>query len=342
MLNVGIATNGSESPELLRAVAHAGDQHCTGSLWVASHLFQSDPITSAAMALSATAGLKVALMAVSPLAMHPVHIAMAAATLDENFPGRVQICLGVGAPLDLKAAGIEAAQPLQAIEEALKIIRGLLHGESVHFAGERFSLSGRRLLSGPREMPLMLAASGPKMLELAGAEADGVLISAATSPAFVRWTLQRVAEGEARSGRNIHKCALVYTALAASGRAAYDQLRRTLAFVLRGAHHARNLQLAGTSLDQEKLAAAYREEKWDEVDRLVSDEVLRNHAATGTPDQVKAAFAAYEAAGLDEIAISGFSGLDDLTAILEQFEPGFQQSPELPAFNPAWRPPSNT
>jgi 5,10-methylenetetrahydromethanopterin reductase len=161
------------------------------------------------------------------------------------------------------------------------------------------------------------------MLELAGAEADGVLISAATSPAFVRWTLARVAEGEARSGRKVHKCALVYTAVSTSERAANDKLRRTLAFVLRGAHHARNLEMAGTSLDQEKLAAAYREEKWDEVDHLMSDEVLRNHAASGTPEQVQTAFAAYKAAGLDEVAISGFRSLDDITAIMEQTESRF-------------------
>jgi 5,10-methylenetetrahydromethanopterin reductase len=317
MLKIGVATNGWEPPDLLRAVANAADSRCSGSLWVASHLFQSDPVTSAAVALSATGNLRIALMAVSPLAIHPVHIAMAAATLDEYFPGRVELCLGVGAPLDLKSAGIEASHPLLAMQEAIKVTRGLLMGEAVRFEGEHFRSSGRGLLSGRHEVPIVLAASGPKMLELAGAEADGVLISAATAPAFVRWALDRVAEGEARSGRKVHKRALVYTAVSPDEHIAHDKLRRTLAFVLRGAHHARNLELAASSLDQQALAAAYREESWEEVDRLVTDDVIRNHAASGTPDQVAAAFAAYEAAGLDEIAISGFRGLDDLTATLE-------------------------
>jgi 5,10-methylenetetrahydromethanopterin reductase len=318
MLKIGVATNGWEPPDLLRAVANAADSRGSGSLWVASHLFQSDPITSAVMALGTTDNLKVALMAVSPFAIHPVHIAMAAATLDQYFPGRVELCLGVGAPLDLQNAGIEASHPLPAMREALKVTRGLLMGETVRFEGEHFRLSGRGLLAGRREVPIVLAASGPKMLELAGAEADGVLISAATSPAFVRWTLDRVAEGEARTGRKVHKCALVYTAVSPDEHIAHDKLRRTLAFVLRGAHHARNLELAGSSLDQQALAAVYREENWEKVDRLVTDEVMRNHAASGTPDHVAAAFAAYEAAGLDEIAISGFRSLDDLTAILDR------------------------
>jgi 5,10-methylenetetrahydromethanopterin reductase len=318
MLKIGVATNGWEPPELLCAVAKAADARCSGSLWVASHLFQSDPITVSAMALAGTETLKIALMAVSPFAMHPVHIAMSAATLDQYFPGRVELCLGVGAPLDLKAAGIEAEHPLPVLREAIKVIRALLMGETVHFQGDRFCLSGRRLSLGKRQVPIVLAASRPKMLELAGTEADGVLISAATSPAFVRWTLDRVAEAEASSGRKVHKCALVYAAVAEDGSDAHDKLRRTLAFVLRGGHHARNLELAGTPLDQERLAAAYKDENWREVDRLTTDEVLRNHAASGTPEQVRAAVARYKAAGLDEIALSGFKSLDDLKAVLDQ------------------------
>jgi 5,10-methylenetetrahydromethanopterin reductase len=317
MLKIGVASNGWEPPDLLRAVAEVADRRCSGALWVASHLFQSDPLTSAAMAASATKKLNIALMAASPFAMHPVHIAMAAATLDQYFAGRIQLCLGVGAPLDLKAAGIDAAHPLPVLREAIKIIRALLAGESVRFEGEHFRLSGRHLSAGKRDVPIVLAASRPKMLELAGAEADGVLISAATSPAFVRWTLDRVGEGEARSGRKVHKCALVYTAVAEDPHAAHDKLRRTLAFVLRGAHHAQNLALAGTSLDQEALAAAYRDENWAEVDRLVGDDVVRQHAASGTMEDVKAAFAKYEEAGLDEIALSGFRSLDDLRAVLD-------------------------
>ena len=53
--------------------------------------------------------------------------------------------------------------------------------------------------------------------------------------------------------------------------------------MLRGAHHAENIRLGGASLDQAALAAAYAAENWSEVDRLVSDDVVRRHAACGTP-----------------------------------------------------------
>ena len=48
---------------------------------------------------------------------------MAAAALDEMYPGRVILSLGVGAPADLKAAGIEAPRPLKTIAEAVAICR---------------------------------------------------------------------------------------------------------------------------------------------------------------------------------------------------------------------------
>ena len=57
--------------------------------WIADHLFQRDPISLAAMSLTQTKRMRITLMAVSPLTVHPVQAAMAAATLDEFFPGRV-------------------------------------------------------------------------------------------------------------------------------------------------------------------------------------------------------------------------------------------------------------
>jgi 5,10-methylenetetrahydromethanopterin reductase len=91
--------------------------------------------------------------------------------------------------------------------------------------------------------------------------------------------------------------------------------------VLRGGHHARNLALAGTVLDQAALAAAYQAEDWATVDRLVDDAVLRNHAASGTPDDVRAAFAAYHAIGLDEVIVGGADAPDDVRDALGALDP---------------------
>jgi 5,10-methylenetetrahydromethanopterin reductase len=318
----GLSFDGSETPDALRAMVAAADQGGAATAWLASHLFQREPISTAAMTLAGTKNISIALMAMSPYSVHPLYATMAAATLDEYFPGRVKLCFGVGAPRDLEAAGLKADHPIGTMREAIGLARALLSGEAVHFQGERFQVSGRRLANGAREIPIFLAASGPQMLELAGACADGVLISAATSPAFVRWTLELVRKGEQATGRTIQKTGLVYVSADDDETVARNRLRRTLGFILRGGHHAKNLELAGTTLDQKALAAAYAAEDWAAVNTLVTDDVVKRHSASGTPYQVRAAFAAYEDVGIDEIVASGISDPGHLQKVFETLKLG--------------------
>ena len=313
----GLSFDGSETPDTLRAAAKTADEGGASTVWLASHLFQREPIATAALTLAHTKNISIALMAMSPYSVHPLYATMAAATLDEYFPGRVKLCFGVGAPRDLEAAGLVADHPLGTMREAIGVARALLSGETIDFKGERFRVSGRRLANGAREIPIFLAASGPQMLELAGAAADGVLISAATSPAFIRWTLELVRKGEQTSGRRIRKAALVYVSADDDEMVARNRLRRLLGFILRGQHHARNLEMAGTALDQASLVAAYAREDWETVNRLVNDDVVMRHSASGTPSQVRAAFASYESVGIDEIVASGIGDSTQLKKVLE-------------------------
>jgi 5,10-methylenetetrahydromethanopterin reductase len=314
---IGLSFDGSEPPDALRAAIKTADQGGVSTAWLASHLFQREPIATAALALAQTKNIGIALMAMSPYSVHPLYATMAAATLDEYFPGRVKLCFGVGAPRDLEAAGLAADHPLGTMREAIGVARALLSGETIDFKGERFRVSGRRLANGAREIPIFLAASGPQMLELAGAAADGVLISAGTSPAFIRWTLELVRKGEETSGRRIRKTALVYVSADDDETIARNRLRRLLGFILRGQHHARNLAMAGTTLDQASLVAAYAREDWDAVNGLVNDDVVMRHSASGTPSQVRAAFASYESVGIDEIVASGIGDSAHLNKVLE-------------------------
>jgi 5,10-methylenetetrahydromethanopterin reductase len=315
------------------------------SFWIASHLFLRDPFSMAAAILKATERARVVLMAVSPHVMHPVHMAMAAATLDEMAPGRVVLCLGTGAPGDLAGVGIEPARRVQTLREAIEITRALLLGEPVRYRGERFRIEGRALEGGRHAVPVYLAASGAQSLALAGAATDGVVLSAASSVPFVRWALQQLDRG--RSGRRVHRASLVYTSVAVGGaaegeptirdqavggaaegeptirdqtvggaaegeptirdqtKAALDRFRRQLGIILRGSHHTSNLALAGASLDQEAVGRAIDARDWKAAEALVSDDLVRRHTASGTPEEVRAQLAAYAAAGLDEIVLAG-------------------------------------
>jgi 5,10-methylenetetrahydromethanopterin reductase len=296
---LGVSIDGRAPLSEIEAQARAAEAGGATTLWIACHLFLRDPVTTAALALAATRKIRIALMAMSPYSTHPVYIAMAAASLDEKYPGRVILCLGAGAPADLKAAGIESPKPLVAIGEAVKICRQLFAGEMADFHGQMFKVAGRRLTNGGRTIPIVIAASRPNMLKLAGKQSDGVLISAATSPPFVKACLEQVGAGR--------KAGLVYTKLGSP-----DSIRRPIGFVLRGAHHAENVRLGGTGLDQAALGAAYAAENWAEVDRLVNDDVVRRHTACGTAQQIREKLEEYRAIGLDEIVLGG---IDDAAAI---------------------------
>jgi 5,10-methylenetetrahydromethanopterin reductase len=304
MAELGIAIDGRAPITDIAAQARAAEEGGASTLWLACHLFLRDPVTMAALALAATRRLKVALMAMSPYSTHPVYIAMAAASLDEMYPGRVILCLGAGAPADLKAAGIDSPKPLVAIGEAVKICRQLFAGEMANVPGEMFKVAGRRLANGGRAIPIVIAASRPKMLKLAGRQSDGVLISAATSPPFVKACLDQVGAGR--------KSCIVYTRLGS-----LDPIRRPIGFVLRGAHHAENIRLGGAKLDQAALAAAYAAESWSEVDRLVSDDVVRRHTACGTPQQVRDKLDEYRTIGIDDIVLGGMDDAQTIATALK-------------------------
>jgi 5,10-methylenetetrahydromethanopterin reductase len=218
----------------------------------------------------------------------------------------------VGAPADLAAAGIASPRPLVTLREAIALCRALLAGEPVDVDGEVLRVHGRRLVNGGRAIPIVLAASRPNMLALAGRAADGVLISAATSPPFVRACLDHARQ----DGPALRRLGIVYTRLGATETEAMDGIRRPIGFVLRGAHHAENIRVSGAALDQAALAAAYAAEDWAGVDRLVSDDVVRRHAACGTPEQVRARLEDYRAIGLDEVIIGGIDSAEGISAAL--------------------------
>src|SRR5260221_4764611 len=133
---LGIAIDGRAPIADIAAQAKAAEEGGATTLWIACHLFLRDPVTTAALALAATKKIRIALMAMSPYSIHPVYIAMAAASLEEKYPGRVILCLGAGAPADLKAAGIDSPRPLKTISEAVQVCRSPLGREMTHVHGQ--------------------------------------------------------------------------------------------------------------------------------------------------------------------------------------------------------------
>jgi len=319
-LLLSISSDGRDDPpEMFGAKVEAGENGGASQIWVANHLFQRDPVTRAGHALGASKRLRAALMAVNPFTMHPVQAAMAAATLDEFYPGRVTLCLGSGSPGDLDTLKIPTAKPLKPMREALEVTRALLSGEKVRFEGETFRVQDRSLATGERRVPIYLAASRPRMLELAGAHADGVLVSGGASVEFVSWCMEHVRRGAA--GRRVLASGLVYAAISADS-TAIARLRRLLAMLLRHPHHQTNMDMAGTRVDQERLRAAVTRGDWAAAEAMVDDEVVRRHAVVGGADEVRARLAEYRDAGLDEVVFAATRDGAQIAALLAAARPG--------------------
>src|SRR5262249_38604424 len=108
----------------------------------------------------------------------PALIAQTAATLDELSGGRASIGLGTSGALVIEQwHGVPYRKPLQRTREYIEIIRLALSGERVNYDGEIFHLQRFRLgFNPPRtNIPIYVAALGPKNVELTGELADGWL-----------------------------------------------------------------------------------------------------------------------------------------------------------------------
>lgn len=146
-------------------------------LWV-SHdlLLRSAPVLLGALAMRTTT-LELGIGIVNPYSIHPAELAMMAASLQEVSDGRFRLGLSAGAAEFLGWVGLERPLPLTRTREALRAIRALVEGgrpADVEGAGTGWS-DHARLRTPPTQVPIHVGAMSPKMLALAGAEAEGVL-----------------------------------------------------------------------------------------------------------------------------------------------------------------------
>ena len=89
------------------------------------------------------------------------------------------------------------------LSDLIHIVRGLLRGEEVSHQGKAITVSRAGLgdAAPARKVPIYIAALGPRMLELAGAIADGVMLSW-TAASYLEQAIQLVRDGASKAGRD--------------------------------------------------------------------------------------------------------------------------------------------
>ena len=165
---------------------------------IADHLeYGRDAYVALTMAALQTSRIELYPAVTSPLTRHPFVLASVANSIAELAPGRFKVGIGTGDNAAIRTG--QRPSTLRRLRETVETMRALLHGESVVF-GE--GAKERILTPASPPPPLMLTASGPRAIALAGEVADEALLLAGLDDRLLANALGHLAEGANRAGRS--------------------------------------------------------------------------------------------------------------------------------------------
>ncbi|MBN1284080.1 MAG: LLM class flavin-dependent oxidoreductase [Anaerolineae bacterium] len=301
------------------------------AVWQAESRLVRDAIVPMAAFAATTKRIKVGSGVINNWTRNAAIIAATFLTLDDLAPDRV-IC-GIGAWWDplAKNVGIERRKPLQAMREVVTVVRDLLAMKNVTFHGEFVNVTGIELdivhgRRAPRNVPIYIGATGPKMMELTGEIADGVVLNYLVSPKYNAEALERLEAGARRAGRSIgdiDRPQLVVCSLDANRDKALNNARKLVTQYLGQQPHI--MKASGVDQDlldeiQQVLTWPATEEQIEQAMELVPDEVVQLITASGTPAECRAKVDEYLAAGATCPILYPLG--DDVKAMIDVFAVG--------------------
>jgi 5,10-methylenetetrahydromethanopterin reductase len=177
-------------------LAHVAEIAGFDMAWMAdSQLYTKDPWVALTLAAAGSRTIRLGPGVTNPVTRHFSVLACSMAALTEVSGGRAVLGIGTGDaavfPLGLRA-GVDD------LRRTVERVRTLSEGGRVAVDGREV-----RMATGGARVPIFISASQPRMLRLAGALADGVILMGAAQPELTRWQLERVAEGAAEAGRTL-------------------------------------------------------------------------------------------------------------------------------------------
>lgn len=146
------------------------------TLWI-PHVFGLDAITAAAVVGRETRRIELGTSVVPTQPRHPTALAQQAVTAALASNGRFTLGIGLSHPPVIeRMLGLSYARRVAHMREYVEVVLPMLEGKPVRFEGAEFKVDfPTRFPSTPR-VPLLLAALGDHMLELAGSRTDGTLL----------------------------------------------------------------------------------------------------------------------------------------------------------------------
>ena len=190
---------GVPMPELVEFVKRCEDAGFYGVGIHDHHHSGRDAYMALALAASSTGRICLYPATSNTVTRHPLVLAALANSLEEVAPGRTLLTLAPGF-LSVESAGKRRA-PLEKLRKDTTTVRRLLAGETVYFG----ATSVRQRNVPVRPPQVLVTASGPRLLELAGEVADGALMLVGLHPDSVAAARERLAAGANRSGSGSEK-----------------------------------------------------------------------------------------------------------------------------------------
>ena len=268
------------------------------AVWQAESRLVRDAIVPMAAYAAVTSRIKVGSGVINNWSRNIGLLASTFLTLDDLAPNRI-IC-GIGAWWDPLAhdLGIDRKNPLTAMKETVLILRRLLNMERVTYQGNFINVNnieldivhGRR---EPRNIPIMIGATGEKMLELAGEIADGVLLNYFVPPTHNDKALEHLEKGALISGRNItgiDRPQLIVCAVDNNHDIAFDATKKLLCQYLAQQPHF--LKESGAPHEvitniQSVLSWPATKEQINQAKDFIPDDLVSQLTASGTPEEAR-------------------------------------------------------
>jgi 5,10-methylenetetrahydromethanopterin reductase len=269
------------------------------AVWQAESRLVRDAIVPMAAFAAVTSRIKIGSGVINNWTRNAAVIAATFLTLDDLAQDRIY--LGIGAWWDPLAAkvGITRSRNLLAMREVVTTVRALLNRERVTYKGEFVQLDDVELdvvhgRKEPRNVPIYVGATGPKMMALTGEIGDGVVLNYLVSPKYNDMAMQQLEIGAKKAGKSVYdidRPQLVVCSVDNDRQKALDAARKLVTQYLGQQPHI--MKASGVSqelLDEigQVLTWPATEEQILEAMKLVPDDVVQMITASGTPEEVKA------------------------------------------------------
>ena len=250
----------------------------------------------------------------------PSSIAMGAATVDTIANRRLILGLGTSStPIVEDFHGYEFQNPVLRMNEYVEIIKLILSGNTVNYAGRIFNLKDFTLLiKPPREkIPIYLAAVNQKMVELTWNVADGVIFYLRPIDEMKK-TIPTM-----QSKRKIDVTCQIITSVSHDSEMAINRCKKTLAFYVSvGKIYREFLAKNGFENETKNIFEEFKKSGFKSNYELVTDKMIKSLTIAGEPDSCQKQLQKFRETGVD-LPIIQFNPIGDVSDSLKLFSNTF-------------------